>query len=487
MNRFGNQTPTFRHAENYEKTEGEFASALAGSYGLKPHPWQDLVLNDWLAVDDYGILIHNFCILEVPRQNGKTGVSDPRETWGLVKRAESILHTAQEFQTAKKAFDRIRKKFGDRKNDPYAKYPELNALVDHYTVSASQMVLDLTNGGHIEFRTRGNNSDMGRGGTFDLVVIDEAQAYTEEQDAALSPLNSAAPSGSPQTILMGTPPMAFDGNKGGVFVRAINKFHDNPDTGSCLHQWSVNEVGDPADRDRWYRTNPSLGFQLLEAALVKDSLSMSPDTFAREHLGLMPQRILTYNYAIPADLWDAAASMEEKPEGKTAYGIKFSADGSEVALCGAVIPKEGKARITLLERKPTGFGTQWLADWLNARYEKASCVVIDGKNGVDVLVDKITDKKQGGKWIMKGAVIKPRATDMIAAVGLLMNALAEETVTWYQPQDQLRDSAVTSVKRTISGGWGFGGENSTPIEACALALWGAKTSKRDPSKKMRIG
>ena len=120
MTKRGNQTPTFHHAEDYEKTEGIFASRLASSYGLAPHPWQRDVLDDWLAVDENGKLIHNYCVLEVPRQNGKTGVSDPRETWGLVQRGEHILHTAQEFQTAKKAFDRLRKKFGSRKNDPYA-------------------------------------------------------------------------------------------------------------------------------------------------------------------------------------------------------------------------------------------------------------------------------------------------------------------------------------------------------------------------------
>ena len=60
-------------------------------------------------------------------------------------------------------------------------------------------------------------------------------------------------------------------------------------------------------------------------------------------------------------------------------------------------------------------------------------------------------------------------------------------MTWFAGQAALRDSAVTSVKRPIGGGWGFGGENSAPIEACALTLWGAKTSKRDPTRKMKIG
>ena len=143
---------------------------------------------------------------------------------------------------------------------------------------------------------------------------------------------------------------------------------------------------------------------------------MPEDTFARERLGWWSQVVeRKIDYAIPKELWDAASSEEIKPEGKVAYGVKFSADGGEVALCGAVIPKEGPARIELIERKPTGYGTQWLADWLNARYEKASCVVVDGKNGVDVLIDKITPT-----WKYKDSVKKPRSSDVIAAVSLLM-------------------------------------------------------------------
>ena len=481
MSRKGNQNPTFRHSSEYQRTEGGFAAQLSASYALTPHPWQCLILDDWLAVDDNGKLIHSFCVLEVPRQNGKTGVSDPRETWGLVKRGEQILHTAQEFQTAKKAFDRLRKKFGTRKNDPFAEYPELNALVDHYTVSAGQMVLDLVNGGHIEFRTRGNNSDMGRGGTFDLVVIDEAQAYTEEQDASLSPLNSAAPSGSPQTILMGTPPSGVAG-KGIVFTRSIDGIREKPNAGDCLHLWHSDEVGDPMDKNRWYATNPSLGYQLLEEALEKDATKMAPDTFAREHLGFLAKKHEVMNYAINHKLWAECKSDELKPEGKTAYGVKFSADGSVVALCGAVIDDSGMIRISLIDMKNTGQGTQWLADWLNERYKKASCVVIDGRNGVDALVDKIKDT-----WITKNSVIKAGMKDVVAAVGMLTDAISEKRLTWYSKQEILNDSAISSIKRPIGGGWGFGGENSTPIEACSLALWGAKTSKRNPQKKMKIG
>ncbi len=210
---------------------------------------------------------------------------------------------------------------------------------------------------------------------------------------------------------------------------------------------------------------------------------MSKDGFARERLGWWsPVLEKVREMAIDEAVWDACASKKKKPTGKTAFGIKFSPDGAEVCLCGAVIPEKGPARISLIKREPTGKGTRWLADWLNRRYTKASCVVIDGRNGVDVLVEKITET-----WKAKGSVIKPNTKDVIASVSMLTDALNEKTVTWYEEQEALRESAVTSIRRPIGGGWGVGGENSIPIEAAALALWGAKTSKRDPGREMRIG
>ena len=101
---------------------------------------------------------------------------------------------------------------------------------------------------------------------------------------------------------------------------------------------------------------------------------------------------------------------------------------------------------------------------------------------MDVLVERIK-----GVWRAKNAVIRPGVKDVLAAVGLFTNAVNENALTWYKPQEALNESAVTAVKRPIGGGYGFGGENSLPVEACALALWGAKTCKRDPTRKMRIG
>ena len=470
--RYGSQNPTVRIAPDYNVTELRAVKLLKAG-GLLLDQWQSDILDDWMAMNPGQKWICKTCGLSVPRQNGKTGLLEGRAEAGMLLYSERVLYTAHLQKTATESFEEMAAFFDSSALRKYVK--------DIKTALGREQII-LTNGGKVKFLARTRNGGRGQHG--DLLIFDEAQELDENQQASFIPAISA--SLNPQTIYAGTPP---DPSTPGTIFRGIrDKSLKGETTSTAWSEFSVKEIGRVADKDRWYETNPALGRRIQETTIDGEYEQMPEDTFARERLGwwtpIVTERL---DYAIPVELWDSAASPELRPEGKTAYGVKFSADGGEVCLCGAVIPKDGKARITLIERKPTGYGTQWLAEWLGARYDKASCVVIDGKNGVDVLIDKITPV-----WKYKGSVIKPRATDMIAAVGLLMDSLTEETVTWFKPEDSnpqemLRSSAITSVKRNISGGWGFGGEDSTPIEACALALWGAKTSKRDPTRKMKIG
>ena len=477
----GAQEPTYSWCGSYTRTEGSMASALSDAYGLPPHPWQRLLLNDWLALDDEGRLLNSMCVLPVPRQNGKTGVCDPRETWGLVSRGEWILHTAHEYQTAKLAFDRLRKKFGAKANDPQAEFPELNKLVSKYTTSANQMVLDLKNGGHIEFRTRGSGGDAGRGGTFDVVVVDEAQNYTDAQDAALSPLNSAAPHGSPQTIFMGTVPDPERPQKGEKFAAIRASMHEDPYVGACIHEWSAPEVGDPMDVARWYEFNPSLGFQLLEPALMKDARTMSPDTFAREHLGWWPPNIATSTPITERD-WAACRIDDPKRGGIVCYAVKFSPDGSQGALAACHKNDDGTPFVYIVDVRSLSHGIAWFVDTLVRVAEEAALFVIDGPSSAQNLVDRLLAER-----VPKNMLCRPRATDMVTACTSLANAVRERRVTHYG-QPALDASATRSRRREIStgGGWGFRSTDeadATLVEAAALAHWGATTTKRDPRRK----
>ena len=445
------------------------AAKIMKAGGIIMDPWQASILDDWMAYTPGNKWICKTCGGSVPRQNGKTGLIEARAEAGMILYNEQVIYTAHLQKTATETFEEMAVFFD---SDNLRKY-----VKDIKTALGREQII-LKSGARVKFLARTRNGGRGQHG--DLLIFDEAQELTADAQASFLPAISA--SLNPQTIYVGTPPdPEADGS---VFRNLRQKALENKTKSATWFEFSVKEIGDVTDQERWFETNPALGRRILVSTIEGECEQMDPDTFARERLGWWTpiREEAKLDTAIPEDMWDACASDELKPEGKTAYGIKFSADGSEVCLCGAVIPQDGLARITLIDRKPTGYGLQWLAEWLNARYKKASCVVIDGKNGVDVLVDKIAST-----WRYKGSVIRPNAKEVIASVGMITDALAEETVTWYEGQEILNDSATTSTKRPIAGGFGFGGDNPTPIEACALALYGVKTCKRDPSRVMRIG
>lgn len=474
----GSQEPRIRVEPNFVVSDGPDAALLMDTYGYNLDPWQNTVVNCWLGKDSTEKYLTTSAGLALPRQNGKNVCIEAREFFGLVILAEKMLHTAHQVRTSKKSFRRLVRMFTDKR------HPEIEALVKQIRYTNGEESIELENGGIIEFSARSRQAVRGFDG-IDLVIYDEAQELTDDQVEAIMATLSASSTGNRQIIYAGTPP--YPGCPGTVFSRRREVCIECPGQHDSWHEWSVDakkiEDIDIQNTQIWYQTNPALGYRLSEEFTREECRTMDPAGFARERLGWwMPTGILEKDIAINLKAWKKCASDSMKPEGKTAYGIKFSPDGLEASLAGAVIPKEGVARISLLKKQETGKGLRWLSDWLNERYTEASCVVIDGKNGVDVLVDRIADT-----WKAKNSVIRPNANIMIAAVSMLTDGVNEQSLSWYDKQEELNDSAITSTKRPISGGFGFGGDNSTPIEACALALWGAKTSKRDPKRKMRIG
>ena len=475
----GSQIPRLRVEPDRVCSDGPAAAALMEAYACALDPWQRDILDCWLGKDVSGTYTVTSAGLSVPRQNGKNVCLEAREFFGLVIRGERILHTAHQVVTGKKSFRRLERMFTDRR------FPEVQKLVRYIRYTNGEEAIELENGGSIEFSARSRQRARGFAG-ISLVIYDEAQELTDDQVEAIMATLSASSTGTRQIIYTGTPP--YPGCPGGVFRRRRQICLTDPGPHDSWHEWSVK--ADAAsdikveDSTLWYMTNPALGIRLTEEFTGEELRSMTADGFARERLGWWsPLLESAEDVCIPASAWDACVSAEPLPEnGRIAYGVKFTFDGSEVALCGAIIPEDGPARISLIQRRPTGRGTQWLADWLCERYEKACCVVIDGKNGADVLVDKISPV-----WKHHLSIVRPSARNVVAAASGLCNAVNEKSVTWYQGQPGLRESAVSSVKRAIGGGWGFGGDDSAPIEAASLALWGAKTSKRNPQKKMRIG
>lgn len=464
----GKQTPSVRVAPKRSYTDGKDAESILSVAGLTIDPWQSRALCDWMGKTRDGMWAASTCGMSVPRQNGKTCNVAGRAAAGMILYNEWIIYTAHLQKTATETFMEIKALF---ESDGLSQY------VSEIKAALGREQIILKNGGRIMFVARTRNG--GRGLHGDVEIFDEAQELTSDQLASFLP--ALAASKNPQTIYLGTPP---DGNCDGTVFRSIReKAISGESKNTAWTEFSVDEIGDVWNKKRWAAANPAMGRRILETTIAAECEQMDKDTFARERLGWWAPIVEHKDdMALDAKAWAACASDEQKPDGKTAYGVKFSPDGSDVVLCGAVCQEDGPARISVIERKPTGQGIKWLSDWLNARYTKACCVVIDGRNGTDVLVDRIAKV-----WRFKGSVIRPSAKDVLSATSTLCNEISEGTVTWYKRQDVLNESAISSVKRPIAGGWTFGGDNSIPIEACALALWGCRNSKREPGKKMRIG
>lgn len=458
-------------------SDGDDACELASAYGLTPDTWQRLVLTDWLKRDDSDKFAATSCGLALPRQNGKNAVIEMRELYGLVACGEKILHTAHRVDTARKAFLRLATFF---ENDIY---PELKEMVVSIRRTNGQEAITLTNGASIEFSSRVNGG--ARGSTYDVVVFDEAQELTNDQMEAIMSTMAAAPSGNRQLIFTGTPPSLV--SPGTVFRKRRTGAVNESDNKILWHEWSVEDIGDVSDRDRWYETNPALGIRLDEDFTEEEYHTLTEDGFARERLGWWDNRE-GGNAVFTKDQW-RRCEVEKAPESsakeKIAYGVKFSVDGRHVALSVAVKPTNEKSFIECVEYLPTDGGISWLVDWLCERKQKCAVCVIDGKSYTSALERKLLDSGFPRRGLY---ISSPK--DVCSAATMFYNAVDEKEIS-HSGQPALNESALSAQKRIIGkdGGWGFGSGtfDCSLIESASLAYWGVMTTRRNPNRKMRIG
>ena len=474
--RFGNQTPTFEVVGEYASSVGDQLCDAWNQWGTRFYPCQEHEMELFTARDSENRFASKTIGISKPRQNGKS-FSARKYITTMGAAGKRCLYSAHNGSTVRKMFKYI--------CDEIDATPNLRRLVKSIYKAAGTEGIYFANGGCIEFQTR--TTSGARGATYDVVVVDEAQELTYDQLDAIRPTMLASESGDPQMIYVGTPPSPTC--RGDVFRDMHDLAHGGQAGGMWWLEWSVPDIPDMKNTadvlELAYQTNPALGYRIREDVMLDaiDGYRARPDSFAREYLGWWsPTMAHKSAYLIDAAAWDACATDHPLDPERTCYGVKFAADGSEVML--AVAESRGDVtHVELQERRPMSSGTAWLADWLCERANVGCCVVVDGRSGSQALVERMSDRAP------RGFVVTPSGGDVIAAASMLCDAVSERRLTWYRPQEQLRESATTATRRAIGrgGGWGFGGADPLPIEACALALWGSRTTKRNPNRKARIG
>lgn len=461
--RIGSQTPTKSKILDYKGSPADEAIELYEKSKRTAYEWQRNLLNAILAVNDEDLWVHMKFGFSVPRQNGKNEVVAMRELEGL-ENGEKILHTAHRTTTSATAFNRLLAIMEEAGYEEDEHFTKIKAIGREH--------IKLIGGGKIDFRTR--TSTGGLGESFDLLVIDEAQEYTDDQESALKYTIAASP--NPQTVLIGTPPTPI--SSGTVFtgLRNATLEGNNEDTGWA--EWSVEEESDVRDVDLWYQTNPSLGIRLTERT-IRSEVGDDDLDFNVQRLGLW----IKYNQksVISANEWEEL-KIDKLPKlkGKLFVGIKYGHDGTNVAMSIAVKTVTGDIFVESIDCQSIRNGNAWIIGFL--KQADIQEIVIDGASGQNILASEIKDAR------IKKPIL-PTVKEIIVANSTFEQGLFQQTLK-HKGQPSLSQVVTNCDKRTIgtSGGFGYRSqieENDISLmDSMILAHWACHVHK--PVNKQKI-
>ena len=214
--RQGSQVPSQSHILPYSVSEGEEAIRLYENTGRQAMEWQKLLMFDLLAKNDEGLWVHTKFGYSIPRRNGKSEILVARELKALFS-GERVLHTAHRTTTSHASWERLKEALNNlgyvnrsevRKED---NVKEEMQYISYKAMGLESIEMCMEGGGKINFRTRTSKGGLGEG--YDVLIIDEAQEYMDDQESSLKYVVSD--SMNPQTIMCGTPPTPISSGEDG--------------------------------------------------------------------------------------------------------------------------------------------------------------------------------------------------------------------------------------------------------------------------------
>lgn len=407
-------------------------------------------------------------VMSIPRQVGKTYMI-AAIVFALCTLFPNmtVIWTAHRTRTHNETF---------KKMQSMAVRPKIAPYVEIVRAANGEQEIQFKNGSRILFGAR--ESGFGRGfDEVDILVLDEAQILSEDAMSDMVPATNAAKNGL--VFMMGTPPRPKD--PGEVFSSRRRDALDG-DTDTLYVEFSADKHASLEDRKQLAIANPSYPHRTSEAAIQRmRKLLGSDESFKREAYGIWDESALTKKNFRPS-IWDARAAKTAPRGGVKVFGVKFSVDGSHVALGAAMKPESGPIHIEGIKSMPMSDGIQWLVDFLVEREDETAQIVIDGKSGVGFLVNALRDEGVG-----KALIITPTLDQVITAHSMFDNAVTVAEIT-HSAQGPLDDQAKDATRRKIGTTGGFGwapskeGGSVSLLDAVTLAHLGAKITKRNPGK-----
>jgi phage terminase large subunit-like protein len=473
--RLGRQLPTQCVVLPYTNTLGGEAVELYNSSGRTAQPWQEQMVYDIMGLDEEEQWVHMKFGWAIPRRNGKSEVAIMICMWAL-KSGLRVLYTAHRTLTSTSAWEKIVErlaKAGFVEGDDFKTYK----------TRGCESIEWLSNDGVINFRTRSAKGGLGEG--YDVLVIDEAQEYTSDQESALkyTVTDSQAPHG-PLTLMCGTPPTAV--SSGTVFLNYRNKTLTGRNSDAGWAEWSVRQLSDAHDPELWYEINPSLGSILTERKIRSELGDPEKDKVDDniQRLGLW----LSYSQksAISRQEW-RRLKLESSPviasPSRLFMGVKFSRGTGNVCLAVSCKLPDGRCFLEAIDCRPAREGNAWMMPFLRNPHVKG--IIIDGASGQTILKDEMKDAG------IKVKPVLPKVYEVIEAGAMFENAVFAGSLA-HMGQPALEQIVTNCDHRAIGSAGGFGyvsildGAEVALLDAVVLAHWLCCTAKEKKVQRVLI-
>ena len=411
----------------YKHSHGKEAIDIYNSTGRTAQKWQVDLVDNFLAYNKDDLFVHTKVGYSVPRRNGKNEILTIVEMWGL-KNGLRILHTAHRTSTTHVAWERL-----------FNLLTKANIEISSSYRAFGKEHIEVDGNGVIEFRTRTSKGGLGEG--YDILIIDEAQEYQDDQQSALKYVVSD--SKNPMTLMCGTPPTPV--SSGTVFTKFREETLKGKGVNAAWAEWSVDEQQDPNDKKYWYQTNPSLGTILTERK-IQDEISGDDIDFNIQRLGYWTKYSLKSEIS-KADWEKLIIKGKLKPKGKLFVGIKYGQDGTNMAMSIAVKQETGNIFVESIDCRSIRKGNTWIIDFL--KKADVQNITIDGSVGQNLLVDELKKNK------IKTKVILPTVKEIIIANSTFEQAVYGDKIC-HNDQPSLTAVVTNCEKRAIGTSGGFG-------------------------------
>ncbi|WP_426404226.1 terminase [Streptomyces sp. R-07] len=451
-------------------TAGQEAIGLAARAGLKLDPWQQYILNVSMGENARGDWVAPEVCVNLPRQNGKGGLIEARELWGLFIGGERlILHSAHEFKTAKNAFKRIERLI--------RACPDLHKRVKAYRQTVGEEGIELYTGQTLRFIARSGGS--GRGFTADCVILDECMILGDDAMGALAPTQAAVD--NDQLWYLGSAGIGAPSVQlGRLRQRALDSLETGtPDPALAYFEWSIDPHVDecPSDCDKHdavaspeaaVKSNPAIGYRLRVEKCMNERLKMGDALYARERLGVgdYPAESGATWQVIGEDAWRALADAKAKPTGPYSFSVDATPERDSASIVVAC-PWRGGTHIEVIEHRP---GMGWVVERAKQLQEKwkPRCWVVDGGGPAGSLIADLEEE-------LGVTVVQPKAREIAQATGQFYDAVADQSISHLDPPP-LAVALAGAQKRPLGEAWAWArrnvGVDISPLVAATLAKWG---------------